>query len=86
MRRLALIIAVGLSAPFSVPAALGHDPVARTSTPQVTAQTPTPCECRTQQRKFVVGEETCLNGKVAICSMDQNVTSWRTTPQACPSS
>jgi hypothetical protein len=42
------------------------------------------CECRAQGRAWRLGEEICLNGRRAICGMDQNVTSWRMTDRSCP--
>ncbi len=42
------------------------------------------CECRARGQAFTLGEQICLNGKVAICDMNQNVTTWRTTPTFCP--
>jgi invasion protein IalB len=44
------------------------------------------CECRAAGRIFVQGESTCVNGQVAVCAMDQNVTTWRSTGQVCPGS
>lgn len=45
-----------------------------------------PCECRARGQVFITGDQTCLNGMVAICDMDQNVTTWRMTSQTCPQS
>jgi hypothetical protein len=42
------------------------------------------CECRARGRAFTVGEQICLNGRMATCEMDQNVTSWRPTSDVCP--
>ncbi len=48
-----------------------------------------PCTCRAAGRVFEMGETTCLDTpsgpRQAICAMDQNVTSWRPTANACPS-
>jgi hypothetical protein len=44
------------------------------------------CECRANGRVFVQGQQTCINGRLAVCAMDQNVTTWMTTLQACPQS
>jgi hypothetical protein len=44
------------------------------------------CECRAGGKIFIEGDETCLNGMVAICDMEQNVTTWRMTRRACPQS
>jgi hypothetical protein len=52
---------------------------------QRVAEDPTQkCECRARGKAFTVGEQICLNGRVATCAMDQNVTSWRPTSDACP--
>jgi hypothetical protein len=42
------------------------------------------CECRAGGQAYTVGEQICLNGRVAICDMNQNVTTWRTTTTFCP--
>ncbi len=42
------------------------------------------CECRARGKAFTVGEQICLNGAIAICDMNQNVTTWRMTPTFCP--
>ena len=48
-----------------------------------------PCTCRADGRVFDMGETTCLQTpsgpRLAVCAMDQNVTSWRSTANACPS-
>jgi hypothetical protein len=44
------------------------------------------CECRAGGKIFIEGDETCLNGMVAICDMEQNVTTWRMTRRTCPQS
>lgn len=44
------------------------------------------CECRAGGRVYVEGDETCLNGMVAVCDMEQNVTTWRMTRRSCPES
>jgi hypothetical protein len=44
------------------------------------------CECRAGGRVYIEGDETCLNGMVAVCDMEQNVTTWRLTRRACPQS
>jgi hypothetical protein len=84
MRRLVAIIALAQLAPFSVPAALGHEakpaPVIVFSPGEQTK----PCECRARGQIYIVGEEICLNGQLALCAMDQNVTTWRGTGRSCP--
>lgn len=48
-----------------------------------------PCTCRAQGRLFDMGEEACLatpdGPRLAICAMDQNVSSWKPTARTCPS-
>jgi hypothetical protein len=48
-----------------------------------------PCTCRAKGREFQMGESVCLDTpdgpRLALCVMDQNVSSWRRTPAACPS-
>jgi hypothetical protein len=42
------------------------------------------CTCRAAGRSFEVGQSTCLRGeRMAICVMEQNVTSWRMTDASC---
>ncbi len=42
------------------------------------------CECRARGKAYTVGEQICLNGTVAVCDMNQNVTTWRSTSTYCP--
>jgi hypothetical protein len=42
------------------------------------------CECRANGRIWVLGDKICLNGRMAVCSMNQNVTNWAMTPDSCP--
>jgi hypothetical protein len=44
------------------------------------------CECRARGRAYTQGEEICLNGQLAVCDMEQNVTTWRQTRRMCPQS
>ncbi|MFO1151794.1 MAG: hypothetical protein U1E62_25745 [Alsobacter sp.] len=48
-----------------------------------------PCTCRAKGQVFQMGETVCLDTpdgpRLALCAMDQNVSSWRRTPTACPS-
>lgn len=48
-----------------------------------------PCTCRAQGKVFDMGEQICLatpdGPRMALCAMDQNVTSWKPTAQTCPS-
>jgi hypothetical protein len=32
------------------------------------------------------GEALCLNGTMAVCAMDQNVSAWKSTGRGCPTS
>ncbi|MBL8590859.1 MAG: hypothetical protein JNK46_20175 [Methylobacteriaceae bacterium] len=45
------------------------------------------CQCRSARGAADLGERLCLatpsGWRIAICSMDQNVTSWKTTPENC---
>jgi hypothetical protein len=59
------------------------DPVFTKTQPQAT-QSPKECECRAKGQLFSIGETTCLNGVIAICEMNQNVTNWRSTRNLCP--
>jgi hypothetical protein len=43
------------------------------------------CECRARGKAFGQGEEICLGGSMAVCAMDQNVTTWQRTGRSCPS-
>jgi hypothetical protein len=42
------------------------------------------CECRAKGKAYQQDEQICLNGRIATCSMEQNVTSWRMTERLCP--
>ena len=42
------------------------------------------CTCRAGGRSFGVGTTTCLGAALFRCEMDQNVTSWKPTKEACP--
>jgi hypothetical protein len=56
-----------------------------TKTQTQATQSPKECECRAKGQLFSIGEKTCLNGMIAICEMNQNVTNWRSTRNSCPS-
>jgi hypothetical protein len=70
--------------------AFAHD-VTRGSSFTTLAQQPglPPCTCRAAGRVFEMGETTCLETpsgpRLAVCAMDQNVSSWRATSNTCPS-
>jgi hypothetical protein len=83
------IIASGIAALIAAPIAFAQDSPNMTPRPAsgaATEQSRTPCECRARGQVFITGEQTCLNGMVAVCAMDQNVTTWRMTGQTCPQS
>lgn len=89
MRRLITIIALGTAVFAALPAFAQNmtprPPVAKpVADPQLKAEKP--CECRARGEVFVTGDQTCLNGMIAVCDMEQNVTTWRMTRQSCPSS
>jgi hypothetical protein len=60
-----------------------HRPVV-VNNQRVAADPTQECECRARGKAFTIGEQICLNGTVAICDMNQNVTTWRSTRDACP--
>jgi hypothetical protein len=78
--RNALLIALALCSSSSF---ADKNPVVTKTQPQAT-QSPKECECRAKGRLFSLGETTCLNGMIAICEMNQNVTNWRSTRNSCP--
>jgi hypothetical protein len=42
------------------------------------------CTCRAAGQAFQLGQSTCLRGeRLAVCVMEQNVTSWRLTDTGC---
>jgi glutamate racemase len=89
MRWTRTIIALAIAACAAAPAAYAHDTQNMTPRPisgVVADQARKPCECRARGQIFITGEQTCLNGMVAVCDMDQNVTTWRMTGQTCPQS
>jgi hypothetical protein len=42
------------------------------------------CECRARGQAYTTGEQICLNGRIATCAMDQNVTTWKSSTKLCP--
>jgi len=42
------------------------------------------CTCRYGGADFRLGQVVCIRGKLAMCGMVANNTSWRFTGQACP--
>jgi hypothetical protein len=51
---------------------------------RVSADPSQSCECRAKGKAFQQDEQICLNGRIATCTMDQNVTSWRMSERLCP--
>ncbi|HEY8564945.1 MAG TPA: hypothetical protein VIL65_05550 [Beijerinckiaceae bacterium] len=62
----------------------------RPRTAQASGHNHLDCYCRAQGRTFAVGETACLRmpqgGRMAVCEMALNVTSWGVTEQTCPES
>jgi hypothetical protein len=46
---------------------------------------PHDCECRAQGALWRQGQELCIAGRLQVCGMDQNVSSWIPTGRTCPS-
>lgn len=71
------------------PAAIAPSARAAEPAPAWTPPPLPPCTCRAEGRVFDMGEEACLatleGPRMAICAMDQNVTSWKPTARTCPS-
>lgn len=44
---------------------------------------PRDCDCRARGALWRQGEEICIGGRMLVCGMDQNVSSWRTTGRGC---
>jgi hypothetical protein len=90
MLTIVMAVAAFAAAPALVPnSAFAHDHGKMTPRPTaVSTETASSarCECRAGGRRFVEGDETCLNGMVAVCDMEQNVTTWRMTRKVCPQS
>jgi hypothetical protein len=84
-----MILIVMASAAFAAFPARAHDHQKMTPRPQASPAASASgelCKCRAGGQFFIEGDETCLNGMVAVCDMDQNVTTWRMTRKACPQS
>ena len=75
---LTVILALGASS-----SGAHHRPVV-VNNQRVAADPTQDCECRARGKAFTIGEQICLNGTVAICDMNQNVTTWRSTKDTCP--
>jgi hypothetical protein len=79
-------IVVVLSLIIAVPVAAHEMPMPE----PVQAQALPDCYCRAAGRIFEEGEEACLQTtegpRIAQCSMELNVMSWRIKPTLCPES
>jgi hypothetical protein len=42
-----------------------------------------PCQCRADMAVYELGATTCINGRLATCVLDQNVTNWRPGDESC---
>lgn len=42
-----------------------------------------PCQCRADRKMHDLGATACINGQVAVCVLDQNVTNWRPRNESC---
>lgn len=80
---------------ISVPAALAADrhhlPRSfENAAAQAHAQNHPECTCRAQGQSFPLGSQICLSGmqgsQIFRCSMDLNVTSWKSVGTPCPQS
>jgi hypothetical protein len=85
MRRMSVIIAFAAVFAATHTAADARDH-RRHLSPDEDVAASQPCQCRAKGRIFIEGDETCINGDVLVCDMEQNVTTWRRTGKACPSS
>ncbi len=86
MRRMLTIIAFAAALALPHQLADARDQHAQRGANDDTAAASQPCQCRANGRIFIEGDETCINGAVLVCDMEQNVTTWRRTGKACPSS
>jgi hypothetical protein len=75
---LTVVLALGASS-----SGAHHRPVV-VNNQRVAADSTQDCECRARGKAFTIGEQICLNGTIAICDMNQNVTTWRSTRNTCP--
>jgi hypothetical protein len=56
------------------------------STEEQNAQGLRDCDCRAQGVLWRQGQEICVNGRMQVCGMDQNVSTWISTGRNCPTS
>jgi hypothetical protein len=89
MRRAALIFTAMVTAALEAAAQPADAPRRIPFTPGPPVSLP-PCTCRAEGRSWLVGDSICLktpNGeRLAICTTDENVTTWRISPVPCATS
>jgi hypothetical protein len=79
-----ICVALGLVASCASSTLLAHHRPVVVNGQRVAADPSQDCECRARGKAWRQGEEICLSGRKAICTMDQNVMSWRMTDRSCP--
>lgn len=42
------------------------------------------CDCRARGQLWSQGAETCIQGELHVCGMNQNVSAWISTRKSCP--
>ena len=57
-----------------------------TASDQLHAQNHPECTCRAGGASFQLGAQICIGDQLVRCSMDLNVTSWKSVGSACPQS
>lgn len=57
-----------------------------TTADQLHAQNHPECTCRAGGASFQLGTQICIGDQMVRCSMDLNVTSWKSVGSACPQS
>ena len=89
MRRAALLLTAMVTAALEAAAQPADLSQRRPFTPGPPVTLP-PCTCRAAGRDWLVGDSICLktpNGeRIAICTTDENVTTWRISPVPCATS
>ena len=82
MRGVVVLLSLALATPAGA-----HDPALYHSA-QMPDHNPLDCYCRAEGRMFAPGEKVCLRTaagpRLAQCSMEINVMSWRLTETPCP--
>lgn len=79
MRALVICIVAG-----SATLALASDRTVHVNSTTVAEDPVQKCECRARGQAYTTGEQICLNGRVATCAMEQNVTTWKSSSKLCP--